>query len=80
MARDMHDTLAQGFTGVIVQLEATEDATSRGLHDQAGKHLMRARDLARDSLKEARRSVQALRARALDEPVWATRWKGFSRR
>ena len=67
MARDMHDTLAQGFTGVIVQLEATEDATSRGLHDQAAKHLARARDLARDSLKEARRSVQALRAQALDE-------------
>src|SRR6266567_8004788 len=26
MARDIHDTLAQGFTGVIVQLEAAEDA------------------------------------------------------
>ena len=26
MARDIHDTLAQGFTGVIVQLEALEDA------------------------------------------------------
>src|SRR4051812_27102831 len=29
MARDMHDTLAQGFTGVIVQLEAAEDAATR---------------------------------------------------
>ena len=67
MARDMHDTLAQGFTGVIVQLEAAEDATSRDLHDEAGKHLVRARDLARDSLKEARRSVQALRPQALDD-------------
>ena len=67
MARDMHDTLAQGFTGVIVQLEAAEDATSRGLHDEAGRHLVRARDLARDSLKEARRSVQALRPQALDD-------------
>jgi signal transduction histidine kinase len=28
MARDIHDTLAQGFTGVIVQLEAAEDAIS----------------------------------------------------
>src|SRR5580693_9088447 len=67
MARDMHDTLAQGFTGVIVQLEAAEDATSRGFPDQAAQHLVRARDLARDSLKEARRSVQALRPQALDE-------------
>src|SRR3984893_4371256 len=30
MARDIHDTLAQGFTGVIVQLEAAEDAVSCG--------------------------------------------------
>jgi signal transduction histidine kinase len=67
MARDMHDTLAQGFTGVIVQLEAAEDATSRGFPDEAAKHLVRARDLARDSLKEARRSVQALRPQALDD-------------
>jgi PAS domain S-box-containing protein len=67
MARDMHDTLAQGFTGVIVQLEAAEDATSRGLPDAAARHLVRARDLARDSLKEARRSVQALRPQVLDD-------------
>jgi signal transduction histidine kinase len=26
MARDIHDTLAQGFTGVIVQLQATTGA------------------------------------------------------
>src|SRR3954447_295353 len=67
MARDMHDTLAQGFTGVIVQLEAAEDATSRGLPGAAAGHLVRARDLARDSLNEARRSVQALRPQALDD-------------
>jgi len=67
MARDMHDTLAQGFTGVIVQLEAAEDATKRGLPDEAARHLVRARDLARESLKEARRSVQALRPQALDD-------------
>jgi signal transduction histidine kinase len=65
MARDIHDTLAQGFTGVIVQLEAAADATSRRLADEADEHLRRARDLARDSLREARRSVQALRPTAL---------------
>jgi len=67
MARDMHDTLAQGFTGVIVQLEAAEDAASRGLPDEAAHHSVRARDLARDSLKEARRSVHALRPQSLDD-------------
>jgi PAS domain S-box-containing protein len=67
IARDIHDTLAQGFTGVIVQLEAAEDATLRELPRQANEHLVRARDLARESLNEARRSVQALRPRTLDD-------------
>ena len=42
MARDIHDTLAQGFTGVIVQLEAAEDAVSCGCRDEADDHLHRA--------------------------------------
>jgi PAS domain S-box-containing protein len=67
MARDIHDTLAQGFTGVIVQLEAAEDAGQRGLAAEAGEHLHRARDMARESLREARRSVHALRPEALEE-------------
>ncbi len=67
MARDIHDTLAQGFTGVIVQLEAAADATPKGLTKETEAHLGRAGDLARESLKEARRSVQALRLQALEE-------------
>src|SRR5262245_8427695 len=65
MARDIHDTLAQGFTCVIVQLEAAADATSKGLMKEADEHLGRAADLARESLNEARRSVRALRPLAL---------------
>jgi signal transduction histidine kinase len=67
MARDIHDTLAQGFTGVIVQLEAAEDAISRGWHKEADEHLHRVGELARRSLSEARRSVHALRPQALQE-------------
>jgi signal transduction histidine kinase len=67
MARDLHDTLAQGFTGVIVQLEAAEDAWSKGLSSEAGEHLARARELARGSLHEARLSARALRSQALAE-------------
>src|SRR5438445_448911 len=67
MARDIHDTLAQGFTGVIVQLEAAEDAISYGSRKDADKHLRRAGELARRSLSEARRSVHALRPQALQE-------------
>jgi len=67
MARDIHDTLAQGFTGVIVQLEAAEDAISCGSRKEADAHLHRAGELARRSLSEARRSVHALRPQALQE-------------
>jgi PAS domain S-box-containing protein len=67
MARDVHDTLAQGFTGVIVQLEAAEYAISEGDRKDADRHLHRARELARKSLSEARRSVRALRPQALEQ-------------
>jgi signal transduction histidine kinase len=71
MARDIHDTLAQGFMGVIVQLEAAEDAMSLGQQKDADKHLHRASDLARRSLNEARRSVHALRPDALEhDDLW----------
>lgn len=66
MARDIHDTLAQGFTGVIVQLEAAQDAASQGLSDEACKHVARAGEMARYGLSEARRSVQALRLQGLE--------------
>src|SRR6266516_4400091 len=61
LARDIHDTLAQGFTGVIVQLEALEDAIACCRRKEANEHLQRASELARQSLNEARRSVRALR-------------------
>jgi signal transduction histidine kinase len=65
MAREIHDTLAQGLTGIITQLEATERAGHRP--EQWRRHLDQARTLARDSLSEARRSVQALRPEPLEE-------------
>jgi signal transduction histidine kinase len=71
MARDIHDTLAQGLTGVIVQLQAAEDATAKGYDKEAADHLQSARDLARAGLSEARRSVRALRPQALeDASLW----------
>lgn len=66
MARDMHDTLAQGFTGVIVQLEAAEHAFAHGASTDTSAHIQRARELARQSLGEARRSIRALRPQALE--------------
>lgn len=66
LARDIHDTLAQGFTGVIVQLEAASEARSKNLPAETDAHLQRASELARESLNEARRSVRALRPLALE--------------
>ena len=77
MARDIHDTLAQGFTGVIVQLEAAEDAISRGWRKEADEHLHRVGELARRSLSEARRSVHALRPQALQEQNFWDALKGI---
>jgi signal transduction histidine kinase len=77
MARDVHDTLAQGFTGVIVQLEAAEYAISEGDRQDADRHLRQAGELARRSLSEARRSVHALRPQALEEVNFWQALKGM---
>jgi PAS domain S-box-containing protein len=74
MARDIHDTLAQGLTGVIIQLQAAEDATSKGYKKDARDHLQNAQELARHGLNEARRSVRALRPQALEN---ATFWEAL---
>jgi signal transduction histidine kinase len=64
MAREIHDTLAQGLTGIITQLEAVDQASGRPKDWQ--RHLDNAARLARESLSEARRSVQASRPLSLD--------------
>lgn len=65
MAREIHDTLAQGFTGIVLQLEAAEQDLQEA-PESAPPHIDRAKKLARDSLNEARRSVWALRPGALE--------------
>ncbi len=65
LARDLHDSLAQGFTGVIMQLEAAKGAIAKTDSESVRAHIERAEDLARASLGEARRSVRAMRPRSL---------------
>jgi signal transduction histidine kinase len=64
MAREIHDTLAQGLTGIITQLEAAQQTASEAERE---RRIGNAKRLARDSLAEARRSVQALRPQALED-------------
>ncbi|TYB50646.1 sensor histidine kinase [Nonomuraea sp. PA05] len=61
MAREIHDTIAQGLTAILTQLEALGDVPG------AGERLDTVRGLARESLAEARRSVHALRPVPLEE-------------
>ena len=68
MAREIHDTLAQGLTGIVTQLQAAEQAAAHTSGEQPGweRHVAAATQLARESLTEARRSVDALRPAPLD--------------
>ncbi len=66
MAREIHDTLAQGFSGIIMQLEAAEQALGEDMA-AVERHINQARSLARKSLAEARRSVWNLRPQALEQ-------------
>jgi signal transduction histidine kinase len=66
MAREIHDTLAQAFTGILAQLGAAERVPTQQL-ERVRVHFQKARDLAREGLVEARRSVQALRPQALEK-------------
>jgi len=58
-AREIHDTLAQGFTGIMMQLNAAEQRLQPD--SEARKYIETARSLAQESLDQARRSVSALR-------------------
>lgn len=65
MAREIHDTLAQGLAGIITQVQAAQRAAGRP--DAWRRHLDTAARLARDSLTEARRTVHAVRPEALEK-------------
>ncbi|MEU0301030.1 sensor histidine kinase [Streptomyces sp. NPDC006175] len=64
LAAEIHDTLAQGLTGIIAQLQAGTSTTDPA---RAREHLDRASGLARHSLGEARRSVRNLVPTALED-------------
>ena len=61
MARELHDTLAQGLAGLILQLEALEATLERGNSDKAMKITGQVKDRARTTLADARRAIDDLR-------------------
>ncbi|GAA4552568.1 sensor histidine kinase [Amycolatopsis samaneae] len=64
LSQEIHDTLAQGFTGIITQLEAV--AQAREHPEKWQRHLAAATALARENLTAARRSVHALHPEPLE--------------
>ncbi|MGG6270172.1 PAS domain S-box protein [Leptolyngbya sp. AN03gr2] len=66
MAREIHDTLAQAFTGILAQVGAAKQVLTDDL-EATEAHLDLIKELARTGLIEARRSVVALRPQLLEE-------------
>ena len=66
LAREIHDTLAQGFTSIVLHLETAEQALPGDL-EKLRKHIDLARSTARTSLDQARRVVQDLRPDLLEK-------------
>jgi two-component system, NarL family, sensor kinase len=60
LARDVHDTLAQGLTAIALQIESGLAGLPR--RDRARTALTRALDVTRQSLEDARRSIRQLRS------------------
>lgn len=61
IAREIHDTLAQGFAGISMLVESARLALNDQEMEQVEQLLVRIRTLAKENLAEARRSVQSLR-------------------
>jgi signal transduction histidine kinase/ligand-binding sensor domain-containing protein len=61
IAREIHDTLAQGYVGVSVQLEVLAELLRQRKIEDAAKQLDQARDHVRHGLADARQSIWALR-------------------
>jgi signal transduction histidine kinase/streptogramin lyase len=62
IAREIHDTLAQGFVGVSMQLELTAHLLAQSRVLEASQQVDRTRDSVREGLADARRSIWDLRA------------------
>ncbi len=64
MARELHDTLAQGLAGLVLQLEALQANLEKGDTHKAGLIAGQAKDRARAALSEARSAIDDLRAQS----------------
>jgi two-component system NarL family sensor kinase len=66
LAREIHDTLAQGLAGIALQLETADALLDAEQPERARAAVQKALGLARHNIEEARRSVLDLRAAPLE--------------
>ena len=67
IAREIHDTLAQGYVGISVQLEVLTELLRHNKVEAAAKHLDKTRGYVREGLDDARQSIWSLRSQDADE-------------
>lgn len=77
-AREIHDSLAQGLTSVSMRLECVRSQLAEA-PEQAREHLETARELVRESMREARRTIWNLRPLALGEADLASVLQKYAR-
>jgi len=61
MARDLHDTLAQGLAGLVMQLDAADAYIAKGNIERAGQIVRQSREGSKRALAEARKAIDNLR-------------------
>jgi signal transduction histidine kinase/ligand-binding sensor domain-containing protein len=75
IAREVHDTLAQGYVGISVQLEVLSELLRMNKADAAAKHLDLTRGFVREGLADARQSIWALRSQDSGETTLPVRMR-----
>ena len=76
MAREIHDTLAQGLVATSVQLRLAKKQTA-GTSEALNQHLDAAQQLVRGSLEEARNSIWNMRSQVLENGDLASALQGI---
>jgi len=75
IAREIHDTLAQGYVGISVQLEVLAELLRMNKPEAAANHLDTTRSYVREGLADARQSIWALRSQDSEETTLPVRMR-----
>jgi two-component system, NarL family, sensor histidine kinase YdfH len=76
LARELHDTLAQGLVGLTMQLETIDALLLKQQADQARAIVQQAMTRARATITEARAAIEGLRAETQDAQSFAQAVQG----